>query len=889
MTKNNFLGELSSGGQQYQILDLNRIAETIPEVRNIPFAQQVLLENVARNIDGQTIRVEDLHSIVHNQETPRKEISFSPSRVIMQDFTGVPAVVDLATMRDRLKQLGHPTDLINPLVQTDLVIDHSINVDSFGREDSLLINMQHEYQRNRERYQFLRWGQNAFKNFRLVPPATGIVHQINLEYLAQVVMSQTLDDGKLSAYIDTVVGTDSHTTMINGLGVLGWGVGGIEAEAAMLGQPISMLVPEVVGFHLSGQLPEKSTATDLVLTVVEMLRQHGVVGKFVEFYGPGLDSLSLADRATVANMAPEYGATCGLFPVDSQTLDYLALTNRNDTQLRLIEDYFKHQGLWRDDGRDIRWSSQLSLDLGQVEPCISGPARPQDRIELSKAYAVTTDLLDSARPKGERAKQKFEIDGQEHSLSDGSIVIAAITSCTNTSNPHVILGAGLLAQNAQRRGLKVPPWVKTSLATGSRVVTEYLSHSGLLSALEKVGFYVVGYGCTTCIGNSGALRPEVNAAISEGQLNACAVLSGNRNFEGRIHPNVRMNFLASPPLVVAYALAGRIDIDFATTPIGVDDQGKDVFLDDIWPDAKQIAQLNREHINQSIFSQCYQDVFKGDAMWDDLNSGTADVYDWSDSSTYIKRAPYFDRLGEDTNKDFKQLRALAVLGDSITTDHISPAGAITATTPAGEYLQAHKHKPENFNSYGSRRGNHEVMIRGTFANIRLRNQLTPDREGGYTLKFPEKESMSIYDAAMRYQEEGVGLMVIAGKEYGSGSSRDWAAKGTLLLGIRAVVAQSYERIHRSNLIGMGVLPLQFSEGEGADALSLTGHEVFTIEDFSAGAKETVVHAEDPATGSRQSFTVKIRIDTPREWHYYQSKGILPYVLDQLIDNRPTQA
>ena len=881
------LGLLRSGGRDYTIADLTRLGERWEGVGELPYSLQILVENIARHSDGRLVRIEDLAHLAaprQRQANGAGEISFAPARVLMQDFTGVPALVDLATMRSWLRGKGHDTDMVNPLVQTDLVIDHSVSVDNYGNADALVQNMTEEYRRNRERYQFLRWGQSALRNFRLVPPATGIVHQINLEHLASLVIAAE-DDGQRWAFPDTVVGTDSHTTMINGLGVLGWGVGGIEAEAAMLGQPIAMLVPKVVGVRLHGALRGEASATDLVLAVTEMLRAHGVVGKFVEFHGEGLDSLDLADRATVANMAPEYGATCGLFPPDSETLNYLALTNRADEHIRLVEDYCRQQGMWRDDARTIAWSEELSLDLATVKPSISGPSRPQDRIDLDGAGAAVGALI---RDKRDGAGPKSQpIAGSDESLSDGSVVIAAITSCTNTSNPSVVLGAGLLAKRAHERGLRARPWVKTSLAPGSRVVSDYLDSAGLLKSLEDIGFYVVGYGCTTCIGNSGALDQPVAEAIEKGGLHAAAVLSGNRNFEGRIHPLVRMNFLASPMLVVAYALAGRADIDFDSEPLGVDPEGREVFLRELMPSAEDIQACVREHVRRDTFAERYRSVFSGDEMWSGIERQGEAVYGWDEGSTYIKRATFFDRIDQGMRGDlsFSGLRVLALLGDSITTDHISPAGAISLDSAAARYLQDNGLAPGDFNSYGSRRGNHEVMVRGTFANIRLRNQLLDGKEGGYTRCFPEGEEMSIFDAAMRYQERGIGTIVIAGREYGSGSSRDWAAKGTLLLGVRAVLAVSYERIHRSNLVGMGVLPLQFEEGDSAASLGLDGTEILDIDGIEPGQGAARLTVRKDAGEEPRSFAVRVRIDSPREWDYYRSGGILPYVLEQMIEAR----
>ena len=808
--------------------------------------------------------------------------------MILQDFTGVPALVDLAAMRDAMRGLGGDPGKINPLSPAELVIDHSVQVDAFGRPGALAANAEIEFERNRERYAFLRWGQNAFQDFKVVPPDTGIVHQVNLEYLARVVFADGTN-GSALAFPDTVVGTDSHTTMINGLGVLGWGVGGIEAEAAMLGQAITMLIPQVVGFRLTGRLPEGATATDLVLTVVQMLREKGVVGKFVEFFGEGLAGLPLADRATIANMAPEYGATCGIFPIDSECLRYLELSGRSSEQVALVEAYARAQGLFTEaDATPARYSDLLHLDMGEVVPSIAGPRRPQDRIALTRAKnAIDREL---ARYRDERAERHpgasgevpVEHDGAHFSLSDGAVVIAAITSCTNTSNPAVMVGAGLLARNARARGLHVPPWVKTSLAPGSLVVTEYLRKAGLMEDLEALGFHLVGYGCTTCIGNSGPLPPAVGAAVNEGDLIACSVLSGNRNFEGRVHGDVRMNFLASPPLVVAYALAGRIDIDPYRDPLGTGSEGEAVFLKDIWPSSTEVHDTVRSTLDSAMFRASYENLFAGDARWRDLDVAEADHFSWDESSTYVRHPPYFEGMGLEPGaaEDISGARVLALLGDSITTDHISPAGAIKAQSPAGEYLVAHGVAPRDFNSYGSRRGNHEVMMRGTFANVRLRNRLAPGTEGGWTRHQPSDEQMSIYDAAMRYRDEGVPLMVIGGSEYGSGSSRDWAAKGVRLLGVRAVLVKSFERIHRSNLVGMGVLPLQFRDGEDADSLGLTGREVYDIRGLHPGTEEVEMSAAAPGAQARV-FRAWVRIDTPKEWDYYTHGGILHYVLREL--------
>ncbi|MCG6867971.1 MAG: aconitate hydratase AcnA [Gammaproteobacteria bacterium] len=874
---------LDAGGETWQI---QRIS-TLPGVETLPYSIKILLENLLRHEDGETVTREDIESLLRwdpSQEKPR-EIAFRPARVLMQDFTGVPAVVDLAAMRDAMQRLGGDPDRINPLQPAELVIDHSVQVDSFGSEMSIRTNSDLEFSRNRERYAFLKWGQNAFSNFKVVPPDTGIVHQVNLEYLARVVFTQDRD-GVKEAFPDTVVGTDSHTTMINGIGVLGWGVGGIEAEASMLGQPISMLIPRVVGVRIEGRLPEGATATDLVLRIVEMLREHGVVGKFVEFFGPGLDHLPLADRATIANMAPEYGATCGIFPIDVETLRYLRLSARPESQIALVETYARTQGMWRDDDTpEATYSEVLELDLSQVEPALAGPRRPQDRMPLRRSAEMFRDALQSLKQdRGITGKGpvRVEINGKPVEIGDGAVVIAAITSCTNTSNPSVMMGAGLLAKKAAERGLGVKPWVKTSLAPGSKVVTGYLEHAGVMDSLRSLGFNVVGYGCTTCIGNSGPLPPPVSDAIRKGDLSVASVLSGNRNFEGRVHAEVRMNFLASPPLVVAYAIAGRMDIDLYNEPLGQDVDGNPVYLRDIWPGHDEVSAAIGQAVTRGQFSESYRNVFSGDAHWAELASGSERLYGWGDS-TYVNNPPYFDgmTLEPAPMSDIRGARVLALLGDSVTTDHISPAGAIKADSPAGIYLQERGIAPKDFNSYGSRRGNHEVMMRGTFANIRLRNLMAPGTEGGVTKYQPSGELMSIYDAAMRYQSEGTPTLLIAGREYGSGSSRDWAAKGPRLLGVRAVIAESYERIHRSNLVGMGILPLQFREGDDAESLGLTGLETFDIEGLEAGSGAEVEVAVTGTTGDSRRFTARVRIDTPQEVAYYRNGGILQYVLRQL--------
>ncbi len=905
---------LKVNNEEYHYFSLPSLEDQGP-VSTLPFSLKVLLENLLRHEDGQVISRDDITALMNWDPVrePDTEIAFTPARVLMQDFTGVPAVVDLAAMRDAMADLGGDPDRINPLSPAELVIDHSVQVDVYGSADALEKNAAIEFSRNQERYEFLRWGQQAFSNFKVVPPNTGICHQVNLEYLARTVFSSELD-GKMYAYPDTLVGTDSHTTMINGLGVLGWGVGGIEAEAAMLGQPITMLIPHVVGFELTGRLSEGATATDLVLTVVEMLRKKGVVGKFVEFYGVGLDHLPLADRATIANMAPEYGATCGIFPVDEETITYMKLSGRPENQLELVKAYAQAQGMWREAGAAVaRYSDKLKLDMSTVVPSIAGPKRPQDRIALSEAKEAVTKYLaelpenNSGAAGNNKAKSRFAWEGggtaiasagsnqpgtgtvrldsgESFDIHNGDVVIAAITSCTNTSNPSVMIGAGLLARKACEKGLKVKPWVKTSLAPGSLVVRDYLDKSGLSEYLDQLGFNLVGYGCTTCIGNSGPLKEPISKAIQQSDLVVGAVLSGNRNFEGRIHAEVKMNFLASPPLVVAYAIAGTLNIDLYKDPVGQDNEGNDVYMKDIWPDQKEIADTIARAIDSNMFRESYNNVFKGDTRWAELAIPETDRYEWNDQSTYVKKPPYFEGMQRQVPEiqPVENARVLAVLGDSITTDHISPAGNIKADSPAGEYLIEHGVKPADFNSYGSRRGNHEVMMRGTFANIRLKNLLAPGTEGGWTRFQPEDEQMTIYDAAMRYQESGTPLVILAGKEYGTGSSRDWAAKGTRLLGVRAVIAESFERIHRSNLVGMGVLPLTFQSSENTEKLGLTGKESYTIEGIGSGAKEVTVIARSD-DGKETDFTATVRVDTPKEWDYYNNGGILPYVLRQLVD------
>src|SRR3954465_5557718 len=920
------------------------------DVARLPFSLKVLLENLLRTEGNGSVEASDIEALANwdHKAEPDTEIAFTPARVVLQDFTGVPAVVDLAAMRDAMTALGGDPGKINPLVPAELVIDHSVQVDSFGAIDSFRINAEREFERNKERYQFLRWGQGAFDGFKGVPPDTGIVHQVNLEYLSRVVFTD--DDG--NAYPDTLVGTDSHTTMVNGLGVLGWGVGGIEAEAAMLGQPMSMLIPQVLGFKLSGELPEgapattpvpnvpqSATATDLVLTVTQMLRERGVVGMFVEFHGPGVAALPLADRATIGNMSPEFGPTCAIFPIDAETLRYLEFSGRPEERVALVEAYAKEQGLWHDeDSEEPTYSDTLELDLGQVVPSLAGPKRPQDRVSLTEAKAAfrlaLEDLLpdDVEDPKrgepdsdeesadsfpssdppssgdhngpserspgparqshggtgglqvADRVEASVPVtleDGTETELDHGHVVIAAITSCTNTSNPSVMLGAGLLARNAVEKGLKSKPWVKTSLAPGSKVVTEYLERAGLTEDLEALGFHLVGYGCTTCIGNSGPLPEEISDVVQAEDLAVVSVLSGNRNFEGRINPDVKMNYLASPPLCVAYAIAGTMDIDLLDEPLGQDEEGNDVFLNDIWPAEQEVAETVESAVQSDMFRKSYGEVFDGDERWNSLEVPTGDRFAWDEDSTYVRRPPYFEDFPPEPEEvtDIEGARVLAVLGDSVTTDHISPAGNIKEASPAGEYLKEHGVERKDFNSYGARRGNHEVMVRGTCANIRLRNQLAPGTEGGVTCFQPDGEQMTIYDAAMKYAEDDTPLVVLAGKEYGSGSSRDWAAKGTKLLGVRAVIAESFERIHRSNLVGMGVLPLQFADGENADSLGLTGEEEYSITGIEGGeAKEVTVRADD------KEFKARVRIDTPKEVHYYQHGGILPFVLRQLLDS-----
>lgn len=878
--------ELSVAGTTYQIFRVDAVEGSA----TLPFSLKVLLENLLRTEDGANITAEDIAALGawDPEAEPNREIQFTPARVIMQDFTGVPCVVDLATMREAIAELGGDATKVNPLSPAEMVIDHSVVADLFGTPDAFTRNVELEYQRNRERYQFLRWGQTAFDDFVVVPPGTGIVHQVNIEHLARVVFPREVD-GVLQAYPDTCVGTDSHTTMVNGLGVVGWGVGGIEAEAAMLGQPVSMLIPRVVGFKLSGRLPEGTTATDLVLTITEMLRQHKVVGKFVEFYGPGVAEVPLANRATIGNMSPEYGSTIAIFPIDDNTIDYLRLTGRSAEQLELVEAYAKTQGLWHDPDHEPRYSEYLELDLSTVVPSIAGPKRPQDRILLSKAKESFEDIVPGYISEKSKPAQVSLASGEEFELPNGAVTIAAITSCTNTSNPSVMIGAALVAKKAVEKGLKRKPWVKTSLAPGSKVVTDYYAKSGLDTYLQALDFDLVGYGCTTCIGNSGPLIPEVSKAVNDNDLAVTSVLSGNRNFEGRINPDVKMNYLASPPLVVAYALAGTMDIDLTTEPLGQDEAGNDVFLRDIWPSQAEVDEVVGSSISADMFTSRYADVFAGDDTWRSLPTPTGETFAWDGDSTYVRKPPYFENMPAQPVPvtDVSGARVLLKLGDSVTTDHISPAGSIKADSPAGKYLTEHGVERRDFNSYGSRRGNHEVMIRGTFANIRLRNQLAPGTEGGFTRDFTQAGGpvTTVYDASVNYAATGTPLVVLAGKEYGSGSSRDWAAKGTALLGVKVVIAESYERIHRSNLIGMGVLPLQFPEGETASSLGLDGTESFTIEGVTAlndGTTPQTVRVTASGAGEPVVFDAVVRIDTPGEADYYRHGGIMQYVLRSLL-------
>ncbi|MEI2386613.1 aconitate hydratase AcnA [Breoghania sp. JC706] len=876
---------LSVGDKTYTYFSLpDAEANGLEGISKLPFSLKVLLENLLRFEDGRTVTADDIRAIAGWLQTRKSshEIAYRPARVLMQDFTGVPAVVDLAAMRDAATKLGGDPKKVNPLVPVDLVIDHSVMVDYFGTTAAFTQNVEREYERNGERYEFLRWGQSAFDNFRAVPPGTGICHQVNLEYLAQTVWTKD-EDGETIAYPDTLVGTDSHTTMVNGLAVLGWGVGGIEAEAAMLGQPISMLIPEVIGFRLDGELAEGVTATDLVLTVVEMLRKKGVVGKFVEFYGPGLDNLSLEDAATIANMAPEYGATCGFFPVDGDTLEYLTSTGRANDRVALVEAYARAQGMFRDTHSEPVFTDTLQLDLSAVVPSIAGPKRPQDRVALDVAPEGFAKVMEEEFKKADELGKRFAVPGRNHDIGHGDVVIAAITSCTNTSNPSVLIGAGLLARNALAKGLKVKPWVKTSLAPGSQVVTEYLKKADLQKDLDALGFDLVGYGCTTCIGNSGPLPEEISKAVNDNDLVACSVLSGNRNFEGRVNPDVRANYLASPPLVVAYAIAGSLNVNLAKDPLGEDQDGKPVFLKDIWPTSKEIADLIRTSITEEMFRERYGDVFKGDEHWQGIKVEGGLTYDWPATSTYVQNPPYFEGMTMEP-KPLEDVENAAVLGlflDSITTDHISPAGSIKAESPAGQYLIDHQVRPVDFNSYGSRRGNHEVMMRGTFANIRIKNQMVPGVEGGVTMK--DGESKWIYDAAMEYRDAGQPLVIFAGKEYGTGSSRDWAAKGTRLLGVRAVIAQSFERIHRSNLVGMGVLPLTFKDGESWQSHGITGKEKVTIKGVADLKPRQMVNVDvEYEDGTKKVIEVLCRIDTLDELDYMKAGGILHYVLRNLV-------
>jgi aconitate hydratase len=922
-------GTLGVGDRSYEVFRLSALGD---RAARLPFSLKILLENLLRKEDGVAVTADDVDALAGWEATaePSREISFSPARILMQDFTGVPCVVDLAAMREAMTAAGGNPSFVNPLVPAELVIDHSIVADVYGIPDAFVQNAALEFERNRERYQFLRWGQVAFDNFRVVPPNTGICHQVNLEYLARVVFTD--DEGR--AYPDTLVGTDSHTPMVNGLGVLGWGVGGIEAEAAMLGQPISMLVPSVVGMKLTGALPEGATATDLVLTITQLLRQHGVVGKFVEFYGPGVSQVPLTNRATIGNMSPEYGSTCAIFPIDAETLRYLRFTGRPEELVALVEAYAKEQGLWHEEGSaDPEFSETLELDLSTVVPSLAGPMRPQDRVPLDRSKEMFRTALaatvDGDRPAEGKVEEAVEetfpasdppsymagqtsghepdpdpdpydhqarahgrlsapvpvtlADGTSFDIDHGHVVIAAITSCTNTSNPHVMLGAGLLARNAVERGLSVPPWVKTSLAPGSKVVTDYLDRSGLQPYLDKLRYQLVGYGCTTCIGNSGPLLPEISAAVASGDLSVCSVLSGNRNFEGRINPDCKMNYLMSPPLVVAYALAGTMDIDLLTEPVGRGTDGEPVFLRDIWPSSEEVDRVVGEAVQADMFRGAYAQVFAGDERWNGLQVPSGTAFEWDEASTYVRRPPFFDGLPDVPAglTDVAGARVLAVLGDSVTTDHISPAGVIRPGSPAARWLDEHGVAPSDYSSYGARRGNHEVMVRGTFANIRLRNRLAPGTEGGVTLHLPDGAEMTIHEASERYREEDVPLVVLAGKEYGSGSSRDWAAKGTALLGVRAVLAESYERIHRSNLVGMGVLPLQFLPGESVESLGLTGHEVFSVVGLEGLADDAPLPRELTVQADGRSFAVRLRVDTPTEAAYLRHGGILPYVLRSL--------
>ncbi|HKK30701.1 MAG TPA: aconitate hydratase AcnA [Alphaproteobacteria bacterium] len=875
--------QLQAGGKTYDYFSLEAASAKVGDLSRLPNSLKILAENLLRHEDGRTVTTDDIKQFAAWLETRKStaEIAYRPARVLMQDFTGVPAVVDLAAMRDAIVSLGGDAQKINPLSPVDLVIDHSVMVDQYGSPDAFKKNVDLEFERNRERYEFLRWGASAFRNFRVVPPGTGICHQVNLEYLAKTVWSAEDDDGKTVAYPDTLVGTDSHTTMVNGLAVLGWGVGGIEAEAAMLGQPVSMLIPEVIGFKLTGEMAEGVTATDLVLRVTQMLRAKGVVGKFVEFYGDGLEHLSLADRATIANMAPEYGATCGFFPIDSETISYLRFTGRPEEQCQLVEAYAKAQGMWREAGTpDPVFTDSLELNLSVVVPALAGPKRPQDRVDLPDVPASIDKAIEEMG-----GGASTPVEGHDYQIDPGDVVIAAITSCTNTSNPSVMMAAGLVARKARQKGLSVKPWVKTSLAPGSQVVQDYLEHSGLQADLDSLGFNIVAFGCTTCIGNSGPLLEPIADAIDKGGLAVGSVLSGNRNFEGRVHPQVKANYLASPPLVVAYAIAGSLKINVATDPLGKDQDGNDVYLKDIWPSNAEVTEALREHLTPEMFKDRYGNVLEGPKEWQEIRVSGGETYQWNSGSTYVQNPPYFEEMSAEPGEvtDIKGARPLAVLGDSITTDHISPAGSIARNGPAGAYLTEHQVRPVDFNSYGARRGNHQVMMRGTFANIRIRNQLAPGTEGGVTRHLPSGEEMSIYDAAMRYQQEGVPLVVIGGKEYGTGSSRDWAAKGTRLLGIRAVIAESFERIHRSNLVGMGVLPLVFKDGQSKESLKLDGSETFDISGITTlKPRMDVPCTIHRADGSTETIQLLCRIDTLDEVDYYKNGGILQYVLRNMM-------
>lgn len=874
--KNSFntLSDLKVGGKSYKYFDITKI----PGNEKLPYSLKIILENLLRFEDGENVTADDINFLANwDPKVTNKEISYIPARVLLQDFTGVPAIVDLAAMRDAMEKAGKDPDKINPLQPVELVVDHSVQVDKFGTADSYKFNTKLEYSRNKERYQFLKWGQSSFNNFKVVPPGAGIVHQVNLEFLSRVAFVNE-SKGDNYVYPDTAVGTDSHTTMVNGLGVLAWGVGGIEAEAAMLGQPISMLLPKVVGFKLIGQMKEGITATDLVLTITEKLREHGVVGKFVEFYGPGIKSLTLEDRATIGNMSPEFGSTCAMFPVDDETLRYLDMSNRSDEQLALVEEYYKKQGMFFDENHQATYSENIELNLDVLEPSLAGPKRPQDRVPMGKVKQSFEESLGK-----EPTECNVKMGGKEFTMRDGNVVIAAITSCTNTSNPYVMMAAGLVARKASKLGLQTKPWVKTSLAPGSKVVTEYLEKAELYDDLANLGFDLVGYGCTTCIGNSGPLQQEIAAAIKDNDLSVCAVLSGNRNFEGRVHPDTKMNYLASPPLVVAYALAGRVDFDPYNEPLGTSTDGKKVFLKDVWPTNAEIKRCVEECVTKEQFTRTYSNIYDGEENWTELSVSGGKSYSWDEESSYVRKPDFFADMSIDRSSldKIEKARVLALLGDSVTTDHISPAGSIKEDSPAGDYLKSLGIPPSEFNSYGARRGNHEVMVRGTFANIRLRNLLVPGVEGGYTVHLPDGEQMSIFDAAMKYKEEQVPTIVIAGKEYGTGSSRDWAAKGPMLQGVQAVITESFERIHRTNLVGMGILPLQFSAGDSAEKLGLTGKETYNFSGIGGGAVDEVTVTAVSDDGKSKEFKVKLRIDTPQEVKYYQCGGILHFVLKRL--------